>query len=35
MPKEREMDIINMEANEEAAQDYMRLNIEEEAGHPI
>ncbi len=32
MPRERnmemEMDIINKEANEEAAQDYIRINFE-------
>lgn len=30
MSKEKEMDVINKEANEEAAQDYLRINIEEE-----
>lgn len=28
--KVREMDIINLEANEEAAQDYLRINAEED-----
>lgn len=30
MSKEKEMDIINKEANEEAAQDYLRIILDEE-----
>lgn len=30
MPKEKEMDLMNKEANEEAAQDYLRIIMEEE-----
>ncbi len=30
MSKEKEMDIINKEANEEAAQDYLRIVLDEE-----